>query len=235
MQKDPLMKIKTLHGWAVDYGEAVRIQDRLKGKLILRGRAPAKLETVAGADISYSKGDDLFFAAVVLLRLPDFETIEEVSASGRVGFPYIPGLLTFREGPILLRAFEKLSRVPNIILFDGQGIAHPRGFGLAAHMGLLLDIPAVGCAKKKLIGMHGNVGEERGDHAELLLNGKIVGAALRTKKKVKPVYVSPGHRIGLKGALDAVLRCSAGYRIPEPTRRAHLAVNRLRRETINSG
>jgi len=229
------MKVKKIHDWSVDYREAVRIQDRLKGKLILRGRAPAKLETVAGADISYSKGDDLFYAAVVLLRLPDFEILEEVFASGRVSFPYIPGLLTFREGPILLRAFERLRRVPDIVFFDGQGVAHPRGFGLAAHMGLLLDVPSVGCAKKRLVGTHGNVGEERGDHADLLLDGKIVGAALRTKKKVKPVYVSPGHRIGLEGARDAVLRCSAGYRIPEPTRRAHLTVNRRRRESVSSG
>jgi len=229
------MKVKKLHDWSVDYREAVLIQERLKEKLILRGRAPAGIKTAAGADISYSKGDDLFFAAVVLLSLPDFEVIEEASASGRVGFPYIPGLLTFREGPILCRAFEKLSRIPDIVLFDGQGIAHPRGFGLASHMGLLLDIPSVGCAKKRLIGTHGAVGEEPGDYAGLLLDGKVVGAALRTKKKVKPVFVSPGHRIGIDGALNSVLRCTAGFRIPEPIRKAHLAVNRLRRQSVSSG
>lgn len=229
------MKVKKLHDWSVDYREAVGIQDRLKGRLILRGKVPPRMKTAAGADISYSKGDDLFFAAVVLLRLPDLEVIEEASASGRVGFPYIPGLLTFREGPILCRAFEKLSRIPDIILFDGQGIAHPRGFGLASHMGLLLDVPSVGCAKKRLVGTHSDVGEAPGDHAGLRLDGKVVGAALRTKKRVKPVFVSPGHRIGLDGALRTVLRCTAGYRIPEPIRQAHLAVNRLRRESVSSG
>jgi deoxyribonuclease V len=224
------MKVKELHDWEVNYREAVRIQDRLKERLVLRGPVPVKMEIVAGADISYSKGDDLFFAAIVLLGLPDFEVVEEASSSGRVRFPYIPGLLTFREGPILCRAFEKLCRVPDIVLFDGQGIAHPRGFGLASHMGLLLDIPAVGCAKKRLAGVHGDVGEEPGDRSELFLDGKIVGAALRTKKKVKPVFVSPGHRIGIEGAAATVLQCSAGYRIPEPIRKAHIAVNRLRLE-----
>lgn len=222
------MEIRKRHSWDVGYREAVAIQEKLKADLHLEDALPKKMDIVAGADISYARGDDLFFAAVVVLRLPDFEIVEEAVSSGRVRFPYIPGLLTFREGPVLLKAFEKLRRSPDLVLFDGQGIAHPRGVGLASHMGLLLDLPSVGCAKTRLVGTHPEVGEERGDYAELVLDGKVIGAALRTKRKVKPLFVSPGHRINLKGAVEAVLRCSAGYRLPEPTRQAHLAVNRRR-------
>jgi deoxyribonuclease V len=226
------MKIKNLHQWdAAGYHEAVRIQEELKSQLILTGD-PVDLRTVAGADISYSKGDDLFFAAVVVMRLPDFEIVEKVFASGRVRFPYMPGLLSFREGPILLRAFDKIQNIPDLILIDGQGIAHPRGFGLAAHMGLFLEVPTVGCAKTRLVGSHEPVGINVGDYRELLFNERTVGAVLRTKKKVNPIYVSQGHRIGFRGAIEAVLGCLSGYRIPEPLRRAHLAVNAFRRENL---
>jgi deoxyribonuclease V len=225
------MKIRKLHSWdAAGYREAVQVQERLKSQLILEGDLK-EIKTVAGADISYAKGDDTFFAAAVLLRLPHFEVIEESSASGRVHFPYIPGLLSFREGPILLQAFEKLRQVPDLVLIDGQGIAHPRGFGLAAHMGLLLDIPTVGCAKTRLIGTHGEVGQNVGDFAEMFLDSRVIGAVLRTKKNVKPVYISQGHKISLEGALKAVLQCLSGYRIPEPVRRAHLAVNVIRQKS----
>jgi len=223
------MKKELLHEWDVDYRTAVRIQEELRGKVSLEGE-PRRVELIAGADISYNRGEDLFHAAVVLLRFPSMEPVEESRVSGRAGFPYIPGLLSFREGPVLLRAFECLTVRPDLALFDGQGTAHPRGLGLASHLGLLLDLPSIGCAKKRLFGQHGEVGENAGDFAPLVHQGKIIGTVLRTKRKVKPVYVSPGHRISHRRAIEIVLACCRGYRIAEPIRQAHLLVNRMRVE-----
>ena len=232
------MKIKSLHSWDVSYGEAINIQQTLEKELILHDRGiPDEIRTIAGADVSYSRGSDLFFAAVVVLEFPLMEVIEETSFAERVNFPYIPGLLTFREGPILLKAFERLKNVPDVAIFDGQGIAHPRGFGLASHIGLLLDIPTIGCAKTRLAGKYDEVGNKVGDYSYLLLNDKIIGAAVRTRKGVRPVFVSQGHRIGLQRAVDVVLSTCIGYKLPEPTRRAHLAVNKIRldqKENIKS-
>ncbi|MCD6487548.1 MAG: endonuclease V [Syntrophobacterales bacterium] len=137
-------------------------------------------------------------------------------------------MLTFREGPILLEAFRKLSSPPDVIIFDGHGISHPRGIGLASHMGLFLNIPSIGCAKTRLVGSYDETGNEPGDFSPLVHNGEIMGAVLITKKNVKPVFVSQGHKIGLKKAIDITLSCCRGYRLPEPTRKAHLAVNEIR-------
>jgi deoxyribonuclease V len=224
------MKIKNLHDWDVDYRAAVAIQEGLRGKLILEDRLSGDMRIVAGADISCTKGDDRLFAAVILLDAFTFDVIEEATYSGRASIPYIPGLLSFREGPALLRAFEKLRNRPDVILFDGQGIAHPRGFGLAAHMGLILDIPSVGCAKTRLVGTFREPGERRGQHSPLIHNEKRIGTVLRTKDRVKPVLVSQGHRVSLERAVRIVLQCARRYRIPEPIRRAHILVNRLRQE-----
>ena len=223
------MKIQYIHNWDVSYKDAVGIQQRLKGEIILHDKDfPEKINIVAGADISYSRRSDLFFAAVVLLEYPTMAVIEEACFIERVSFPYIPGLLSFREGPAVLKAFEKLRGIPDVVIFDGQGIAHPRGIGLASHMGLYLDVPAIGCAKKRLVGEYGEVGNEVGDYADLMLDGQVIGAAVRTKKKVKPVFISPGHKISLPKAIAAALSCCRGYRLPEPVRKAHLAVNRMR-------
>jgi deoxyribonuclease V len=227
------MKIQQLHRWDVTYREAVSIQQNLRQKLVLHDEAfPSQIAYVAGADISYSTRSDLFFAAVILLGYPSMEVIEEACVTERAPFPYIPGLLSFREGPAVLKAFEMLRNVPDIVIFDGQGIAHPRGIGLASHMGLLLDTPSIGCAKKRLVGVHDAVGHEAGDYADLVLDEEVVGAAVRTKKKVKPVFISPGHKIGTRKACDVVLSCCRGYRLPEPVRKAHLAVNRKRLQSI---
>ena len=158
------------------------------------------------------------------------EIVERTSYSQRVSFPYIPGLLTFREGPALLKAFEELNHRPDVVIFDGHGIAHPRGIGLASHMGLFLDVPTVGCAKKRLVGIHDKPGDKPGNYSLLMLDGKNIGAVVRTKKKVKPVFVSQGHKIGLPTAVDVVLSMCAGYRLAEPVRKAHLEVNRIRLE-----
>ncbi|MFA4916641.1 MAG: deoxyribonuclease V [Syntrophales bacterium] len=223
------MRIKHLHRWDVTHREAMNIQQELKKKLIPGDEdAPKPVRTVAGADISYAKGDGLFFSAVVLLALPTLDIIEESYATEKNHFPYIPGLLTFREGPALLKVFEKLSCTPDVVIFDGQGIAHPRGIGLASHIGLFLDIPTIGCAKTRLIGTHGVVGDRVGDCAPLMHNDQVIGAVLRTKKRVKPVFVSQGHRVSLQKAVEVVLSCCTGYRLPAPIRYAHLAVNRFR-------
>ncbi|MCK9230134.1 MAG: deoxyribonuclease V [Syntrophales bacterium] len=223
------MNIRHFHDWKVDYAGAARIQKDLAGRVILRDRGlPDRISLVAGADVSYSRGDNVMYAAVVVLDFASMETVEESCRAVTVDFPYIPGLLSFREGPALLAAFGDLRTEPEVVLFDGQGIAHPRGLGLASHMGLLLDLPSIGCAKSRLCGEYDDVGCDRGDSSPLEHRGKRVGAVLRTKNRVKPLYISPGHNISLESALEIVLSCCRGYRLPEPTRQAHLAVNRLR-------
>jgi deoxyribonuclease V len=178
---------------------------------------------IAGIDISSPDARGIARGAAVVLRYPEFSIVEAKVVEGKVTFPYIPGLLSFRESPLILAACEKLCNVPDLILIDGQGIAHPRKLGLASHVGLFLDLPTVGCAKSILCGQHGLVGEEAGSYSELLDNGEVIGAALRTKSGVKPIYVSVGHRIDLASALQWVTKCCRGYRLPEPTRLAHLA------------
>jgi deoxyribonuclease V len=223
------VKVKELHPWNVTYRVAVALQQSLRDALILEDAAPpGTIETIAGADISYAKKSDLFFASVLLFSFPSLALVDEASFVGRSTFPYIPGLLSFREGPALLRAFAALRQAPDCVIFDGQGIAHPRRIGLASHVGLFLDVPSIGCAKKRLVGCHDEVGVTAGDAAPLTCGGETVGAVLRTKGGVKPVFVSPGHRVSLGRAVEITLACCRGYRLPEPVRRAHLAVNKLR-------
>ena len=224
------MKHLNLHPWNVDYKEAVEIQKKLREKVILQSTLK-DLDNilVAGADVSYDKENDSFIAGVVVFVLRTMEKIEESTASGRVAFPYIPGLLSFRESPMLIRAFTKIKSVPGILMLDAQGIAHPRGIGLASHMGLLLDTPSIGCAKTRLIGEHDEVDNEVGDSKPLLVKERQVGAVLRTKKNVKPVFVSPGHKIDIITSIQVVLKSCRGYRLPEPTRQAHNLVTKIKK------
>ena len=224
------MKIHHLHAWNVPPKEAVSLQKELRGSLVMCPIRPRHPQLVAGADVSYSKGSDRLYAAVVVLRLPDLETMEQRWVSRRVEYPYVPGLLTFREAPAVLAAFAHLKSRPDVALFDGQGRAHPREMGLAAHIGLWLDLPTVGCAKNRLVGEAGEPGTEPGDYTDLHFKGRVIGALLRTRRNVKPVYISPGHKANLADAVRIVLECCAGYRLPEPTRRAHALVNRVRCE-----
>jgi deoxyribonuclease V len=227
------MRYLKLHPWNVNYKEAVEIQKRLEKQITLKSsfkNLNGKL--IAGADVSYDKEIDRFYAGVVVFELQTMQKIEEVTADGKVSFPYIPGLLSFREAPILLRAFSKVKRIPDIIMLDAQGIAHPRGIGLASHIGLLLNKPSIGCAKTRLIGEYDNVGEDVGYYSQLTLEGKAVGVVLRTRKNVKPVFVSPGHKIDLATSIDLVLKSCRGYKLPEPTRQAHNLVNRVRKGEI---
>ncbi len=216
------MKVARLHSWRVSAAQAIDIQRRLAGRVSRDGK-PGSFRFVAGVDISVSRALGTATAAVVVLRYPELTAVEIKKASGRLTIPYIPGLLSFRESPLILAACRKVSLTPDLILVDGQGIAHPRRVGLASHLGLLLRIPTIGCAKSLLCGKYTEPGNEPGDYSEILDNGETIGAALRTRAGVKPIYVSTGHLIGLEPAIYRVLECCRGYRLPEPTRLAHLA------------
>ncbi|AMV71405.1 deoxyribonuclease V [Desulfuromonas carbonis] len=222
------MDIVELHAWEMDYRQAVALQRRLADQVVLQLPPGWQGRSVAGVDVSYEKHGELFFAAVVVLRFPELTPLAVATAQARVSFPYIPGLLSFRELPVLLEAFRRLETVPDAVLVDGQGIAHPRGLGLASHLGLWLGLPTVGCAKSRLCGEHAPPGPCRGDREVLLLEGAPVGAVLTTRDCVKPLYISPGHCIDIDSAVALALACGGRYRLPEPTRQAHLLTNRLR-------
>jgi len=224
------MKKPVLHEWDMPYAEAISLQKELAGRVVLRSLSTAGVRLVAGVDASYEKGGEEFFAGIVVLGLPGFTLIEERTARAKVSFPYIPGLLSFRELPVLLKAWEDLETVPDAVLVDGQGIAHPRRLGLASHLGLWLDLPTVGCAKSRLCGEFEEPGPEKGDVSPLLLHGERVGTVLRTRKRVRPLFVSPGHLVDVPTAERIALACCDRYRMPEPTRLAHLLTNRVRRE-----
>lgn len=218
-----------LHSWNLTPGEAIEVQKRLRNLVRIEPLA-REVHTIAGADISFNKFSEIVYAGIVVLSLPDLQIIESAGVRSATKFPYVPGLLSFRETPSVLEAWEKLKTKPDVLMLDGQGIAHPRRFGIACHVGVLLDLPTIGCAKSILVGRHGELGLEAGSQAPLIDRGEQVGVALRTKDKVNPVYVSPGHLIDLDSAVDSVLRSTGKYRQPEPTRQAHLLVNRLRVE-----
>ncbi len=222
------MKIQKTHPFDLTPAEAIHLQGELRAGVRLSGDI-GEVALLAGADASYTKGSDEIYAVAVALRYPDLTVVERAYASVKTSFPYIPGLLTFREGPALIEAFRRLRSEPDVIFFDGQGIAHPRGLGIASHMGVLLDRPTVGVAKSLLVGTVGDIGAGRGSTAPILRDGETIGMAVRTKDKVKPVYVSVGNRIDLSQAVDLVLAAARGYRLPEPTRQAHLFSNVVRR------
>jgi deoxyribonuclease V len=207
------------HAWDVSTEEARAIQQRLVSE-VGETPLPDKVETVAGIDVSIR--DDMAQAAVVVLRLPDLEVIEEAIHRCEVPFPYVPGLLSFRETPPVLPALEQLSVVPDVLITDSHGRAHPRRFGFACHLGVLLDRPTLGVAKSILVGEpQGPLGTEKGSATPLVEEGETVGAVLRTRTDVNPVYVSVGHRCTLDDAVALTLNCSPRYKIPEPTRQAH--------------
>jgi deoxyribonuclease V len=187
-------------------------------------------ELLAGADISVALRGKRGFAGIAVLRAGSLELVEGASAVAELGFPYVPGLLSFRELPALLAAWQQLRQRPDVVIFDGHGTAHPRRFGLACHGGMVLGVPTIGCAKSLLVGDHGALDLERGSTADLVHHGEVVGRAVRTRRGVKPVYVSPGQRMDLDTAVQVVLRASPRFREPETTRRAHQLVNQLRRE-----
>jgi len=221
------MKIKQNHNWNVTVEQAKAIQLELKDKIRLQ-KLISSIRFIAGCDVSYSKKVERCFAAVTVFKLPELEIVAQAQSSGSINFPYVPGYLTFREAPILLKAFEKLEKAPDLVLFDGQGIAHPRQMGLAAHLGLFLNLPSIGCAKSRFIGEFEQPEEIQGSWTELNYQGKIIGAVVRTRDRVKPLFISPGYKITIDEAIEWVLRACTKYRIPEPIRASHIAVNQLR-------
>lgn len=215
--------------WARTVAEARALQEELRSRVRLTD-GPPQVRLIAGADLGYRRDGRWAWAAVVLLSFPEGRLLESVTAAGPPPFPYVPGYLSFREGPLLLAAFKRLRERPDLCLFDGQGLAHPRRFGLACHLGVLLDLSSVGCAKSLLIGEYDEPGPYRGDWSPLRLDGEQAGAVLRTRGGVKPIFVSPGHRIGVQQAIRWVL-ASSRFRIPEPIRLAEQLVNRLKQES----
>jgi deoxyribonuclease V len=224
-----MARFERIHDWDVSPSEAVALQQRLRERVVLQP-LPAPPRTVAGCDLSFDLGSEIVYAGIVVLALPGLELVEQAGVTSRARFPYVPGLLSFREAPPLLEAWAQLRTEPDVVMLDGQGIAHPRRMGIASHLGLFLARPTLGCAKSKLVGRFAEPGPERGDASPLLDRGEQVGVALRTKRRTLPIYVSPGHLLDLEGARALALACGGGYRVPEPTRRAHLFVNALRRE-----
>lgn len=215
--------------WDVSVREAIELQRRLRDRLVPRPPARFRPRLVAGLDVSIARGERRAYGAIVVLDLESLETVDQATASAEVSFPYVPGLLSFRELPVLSLAWERLARKPDALIFDGAGYAHPRRFGLACHGGVLWGLPSVGCAKSVLVGEPEPLGPERGATAPLLDRGEVVGMALRLREGARPVYVSIGHLMDLPAAVRLVRAVGAGYRQPETTRRAHRLVNELRR------
>ena len=220
------MKIHQRHPWPVTVEEAIAIQNELQPEVITEDQLGA-VQYVAGVDVGFEDNYAISRAAVAVLSFPDLQLVEQAIARRPTTFPYIPGFLSFREVPVVIDALEQVSTIPDLILCDGQGIAHPRGFGLACHLGVLTDMPTIGVAKSLLIGKHEELPVEKGSWQPLRYKGGIVGAVVRSRTGVRPLYVSPGHRISLDTAIDYTLRCITKYRFPETTRWADkLASNR---------
>ena len=211
-----------LHGWQVSTARAREIQTELALQVSRVGEVISP-RLIAGVDVSLRRETGMGRGAVVVLSYPGLDLVEVKVVNDRVDFPYVPGLLSFREAPLILAACESLTVTPDLIMVDGQGVAHPRRIGLACHLGLFLDTPTIGCAKSRLCGSHEEPGAAAGSYADLVDGSEIIGAVLRTRAGVKPVYVSVGHKVDLPTAIHWVLACCRGYRLPEPTRLAHMA------------
>jgi deoxyribonuclease V len=234
------MQIKRLHDWNLSYSQAIALQKQL-AQQIQQTELKTKPKTIAGLDCALSKNEGKIVAAVVILRMPnatkglwepikqtDFEIIETATASEKLTFPYIPGLLSFRESPVCIAAVEKLKNEPDAFMIDGQGIAHPRRFGIAAHLGLFFDKPTIGCAKSRLTGSFEEPAAEKGAYSPLNDRDDVIGAVVRTRSNVEPVFVSVGNKCQLDDAIEITLAWTTKYRIPEPTRLAHQLVSKLK-------
>jgi deoxyribonuclease V len=222
------MQIKKLHSWDVTTAEARALQETLASQ-VKTSAALKSWDLVAAADVSYNKFAKPLYAAVVVVHAATLELVERVGVVGEAQFPYVPGLLSFRELPPVLVAFERLRTQPDVVLCDGQGYAHPRRVGLACHLGLWLGVPTIGCAKSWLLGEYDEPGPTRGQHTALIDRGEVVGAVVRTRDRVRPLFVSPGHLCDTPSSVAVVLAATAGYRLPVPARLAHTYVNEMRR------
>jgi len=216
------VELRDLHRWDLSPKEAMALQRELASAVVRRGD-PQRVRRVAGVDISVDRVEKRGTGAVVVLSYPELELVEVAVADAPLAFPYVPGLLSFRETPVLREAFRQVRGPIDLLLVDGQGYAHPRRFGIACHLGLLLDVPAIGCAKSRLLGEHAEPGASAGSRADLVHEGEVIGSVLRTRDGVRPLFVSAGHQIDLRAAESWVLRLCRGYRLPEPTRLADQA------------
>ncbi len=219
------MRIRQLHDWDISPTEAVALQRELSGQLrVDRSLPETAVQTIAGVDLSPPDAESgRVRGAAVVVAWPSLEVLEVSTAEGIADFPYVPGLLSFREAPILLEALAGLRSTPDVILVDGQGTAHPRRFGIACHLGLAIDVPTIGCAKSRLVGDYEEPGEEKGAWTPLEHKNDVIGAVVRTRTAVNPIYVSPGNTIDLESSVRWALACSPRYRVPVPTRLAHRA------------
>ena len=221
------MHIHHTHPWPRTTEEAIAIQNTLRASVITEDRLGI-VHHVAGLDVGFEQQNTIVRAAVAVLSFPDLKLVDHAIARLPVTFPYIPGLLSFREIPALLEALKLLTIEPDLFLVDGQGIAHPRRIGIASHLGVLTDMPAIGVAKSILVGRHAELSQQRGAHTPLIHRGEIIGVALRTRANISPVYISPGHRISLSTAIHYVMACTTKYRLPETTRHAHRLASTLK-------
>lgn len=229
------MKIFPIHRWDnLTIDDARQIQRELAQQTIIEGK-PDSVKIIAASDVAFSRADDTAFGAVVVLSFPDFEVLEIHTGAERIRFPYIPGFLSFREAPLLLKLYEKVKLTPDVVMIDGQGIAHPRRLGLAAHIGLFLRVPTIGVAKSHLFGRYDMPGPRKGNCSYLYDGDEIIGVVLRTRDSVKPVFVSPGNLISVDAAAEIALACATKYRIPEPTRLADKIVGEFKKNYIASG
>ncbi len=222
-----MTNVRDLHDWNLTPLQARQLQEKMSGRVNL---VPIrkKIQFVAGLDCSLDKKRGLIFAAAVVFSFPELELVETASAQLPLDFPYVPGLLSFREAPVCLKAVEKLKSNVDVFLIDGQGIAHPRRLGLASHLGLFLNTPTIGCAKSRLIGTYEDVGTEKGNFSWLYDKGETIGAVVRTRDNVKPLFISPGHLCNFEDAIKLTLACTTKYRLPEPTRIAHQTVSKIK-------
>ena len=227
------MKYQNLHPWDVTPKEAIKIQTDLKDQIVFHDSFD-KIRVIAGADVSFDKNKNEGYGGVITYSFPELKEIERKGVRKKLTFPYIPGLLSFREAPVLLKAFASLKTGPDLILFDGQGLAHFRRMGLATHMGILLNKPTIGCAKSRLIGTFEEPGENVSCYSPLLDGGGTVGVVLRTRKSVHPIFVSQGNKVSLKTCIEIVLKCVDGYRIPRPTREADHYVAIIKKKRVLS-
>jgi deoxyribonuclease V len=222
------------HNWNISFQEAREIQEDLARQVQIHP-LDSEIRHVAGFDVSYLKKDNTVIGGMVVLEYPSLHVIDKFITTDRIHFPYIPGYLSFREAPIILKLIEKYHHLTDLFMFDGHGIAHPRRLGIAAHIGVISGKPSIGCAKKRLIGEYSEPGKRKGENTRLMDRQEEIGRVLRTKKGIKPVFVSVGNLINLPEAVQLTLNCCTRYRLPEPTRLAHLTVTTFRRQQIETG
>jgi deoxyribonuclease V len=229
MNRKNFLKTAGSFSWDMSVREAIALQKAWAPR-VLRRNARRTWRTVAGADLAFDDSGKMAVAGIILFEYPALKEIERAWVRAPLRFPYVPGLLSFREGPVLVQALAKLRRIPDLLMIDGQGVAHPRRFGIASHMGVLCDLPTIGCAKSRLCGEFEEPGPRRGDWSPLRDGRETIGAVLRTRDHCRPLFVSVGHQVGLATAIRMVLVCGGAYRIPIPTREADLWVGELKRK-----